>query len=129
MKIKEAAIITGISENNLRYYEKIGLIPKIQKDVSGVRDYSEEDIRWIKFILKFKKTGAKLEYIKEYMHLAYLNEDTKEKRRSILLNVENELETQIEHLQYCLNTVRYKIKNYDDLCNPETEKNNEWNQG
>lgn len=122
MKIKEAAIITGISENNLRYYEKIGLIPKIQKDVSGVRDYSEEDIRWIKFILKFKETGAKLEYIKEYMHLAYLNEDTKEKRRSILLNVENELETQIEYLQGCLNIVRYKIKNYDDLCNPETEK-------
>lgn len=122
MKIKEAAIITGISENNLRYYEKIGLIPKIQKDVSGVRDYSEEDIRWIKFILKFKETGAKLEYIKEYMHLAYSNEDTKEKRRSILLNVENELETQIEHLQDCLNIVRYKIKNYDDLCNPETEK-------
>lgn len=59
MKIKEAAIITGISENNLRYYEKIGLIPKIQKDVSGVRDYSEEDIRWIKFILKFKETGGK----------------------------------------------------------------------
>lgn len=56
------------------------------------------------------------------MHLAYSNDDTKEKRRNILLNVENELETQIEHLQDCLNIVRYKIKNYDDLCNPETEK-------
>ena len=56
------------------------------------------------------------------MHLAYLNEDTKEKRRSILLNVENELEIQIEYLQDCLNIVKYKIKNYDDLCNPETEK-------
>lgn len=122
MKIKEAAKITGISENNLRYYEKIGLIPKIKKDKSGIRDYSEEDIRWIKFILKFKETGAKLEYIKEYMHLAYSNDNTKEKRRDILLNIENELEAQIAHLQDCLNIVKYKIKNFDELCNPETEK-------
>lgn len=122
MKIKEASILTGISENNLRYYEKIGLIPKIKKDESGIRDYSEEDIRWIKFILKFKETGAKLEYIKEYMHLAHSNDDTKEKRRNILLNIENDLETQIANLQDCLNIVRFKIKNFDDLCNPETEK-------
>ncbi|MGN8912740.1 hypothetical protein [Anaerofustis butyriciformans] len=38
------------------------------------------------------------------------------------MNVENELEIQIEYLQDCLNIVKYKIKNYDDLCNPETEK-------
>lgn len=122
MKIKEAAKTTGISANNLRYYEKIGLIPKIKKDKSGIRNYSEQDIRWINFISKFKETGAKLEYIIEYMNLAYSNEDTKEKRRNILLHIENDLETQIEHLQDCLNIIKYKIKNYDELCNPETEK-------
>lgn len=77
MKIKEAVKITGISANNLRYYEKIGLIPKIKKDKSGIRNYSEQDIKWINFISKFKETGAKLEYIIEYMNLAYSNEDTK----------------------------------------------------
>lgn len=121
LEIKEAAEKTGISANNLKYYEKLGLIPKIQKDKSGIRNYSERDIRWIRFVIKFKETGAKLEHIIEYMNLAYMDIDTKYERKKILLNIESDLVLQIEHLQECLDVIRRKIENYDELCNPITE--------
>lgn len=41
MNIKEAAKVTGISIDNLRYYERIGLIPEVPRTSSGIRDYDE----------------------------------------------------------------------------------------
>ena len=55
MTIKEASKLTGVSIDNLRYYERIGLIPPVPRTKSGIRDYDEISIRWIEFIKKFKK--------------------------------------------------------------------------
>ena len=87
MTIKEAAERTGISIDNLRYYERIGLIPPIPRNKSGIRDYDERAISWIEFVMKFKKSGASLESIIEYLKLAGSKDDTKEARREILLQV------------------------------------------
>ena len=47
MTIKEASKLTGVSIDNLRYYERIGLIPPVPRTKSGIRDYDEISIRWI----------------------------------------------------------------------------------
>ena len=99
MTIKEAAERTGISIDNLRYYERIGLIPPIPRNKSGIRDYDERAISWIEFVMKFKKSGASLESIIEYLKLAGSKDDTKEARREILLEVKENLTSQIERLQ------------------------------
>ena len=60
MTIKEVSERTGISIDNLRYYERIGLIPPIPRNKSGIRDYDEIAIHWITFVLKFSiKSPAK----------------------------------------------------------------------
>ena len=61
MTIKDAAKRTGISTDNLRYYERIGLLPPIPRNKSGIREYDERAIHWIEFVMKFKKAGASLE--------------------------------------------------------------------
>ena len=58
MTIKEASRITGVSTDNLRYYERIGLIPKIKKNESGIRDYDDADIGMIELVVRFKSAGA-----------------------------------------------------------------------
>ena len=50
MKIAEVSKLLDISADTLRYYERIGLIPKIHRDKSGNRDYTELNCKWIKFI-------------------------------------------------------------------------------
>ncbi|NMS89980.1 MerR family transcriptional regulator [Clostridioides difficile] len=122
MTIKEASKRTGISVDNLRYYERIGLIPPIPKNKSGIRDYDERAIHWIEFVMKFKKAGASLEAIIEYVRLACSDDDTKEVRREILIEVKEGLTTQINKLQECLDVVEYKVENYYNLCDPVTQQ-------
>lgn len=84
MIIKEASKITGISVDNLRYYERIGLIPPVPRTESGIRDYDAMSLRWIDFAMKFKRAGVPLESIIEYMRLAMEGDHTKAARREIL---------------------------------------------
>lgn len=59
MTIGEFSVITGISAYTLRYYEKKGLL-RVNRDSGGRRDYSEDDIEWVKFIRRLKDTGMLL---------------------------------------------------------------------
>lgn len=128
MTIKEVSERTGISIDNLRYYERIGLIPRIPRNKSGIRDYDERAIQWIEFVMKFKRAGASLDSIIEYINLAGDKNDTKESRREILLEVKDNLTDQIERLQECLNNIEFKLENYYDLCEPITrEMMQAWN--
>lgn len=122
MTIKEAAERTGVSIDNLRYYERIGLIPAIPRNKSGVRVYDEKAIHWIEFVLKFKQAGASLETIIEYIHLAESDYDSREARRNILFEIENDLQQKISRLQECLEITKYKIENYNNLCDPLTKQ-------
>lgn len=47
MNIKKAAELSGIKTDNIRYYERIGLIPKITRTESGIRNFTEANIRKI----------------------------------------------------------------------------------
>ena len=116
MTIKEVSEITGVSIDNLRYYERIGIIPEIPRNKSGIRNYNEESIKWIELILKFKKSGMSLEDIKRYIELASLGDSTKKERREILINLKESLEERIKELQECLEVTTYKINNYYGLC-------------
>ena len=127
MTIKEAAEKTGVSIDNLRYYERIGLIPPIPRNKSGIREYDERALHWINFVLKFKKAGASLEEIIEYVNLAQSDDNTKEARRKILLDIKRKLQEKIDKLNECMDTTNYKIENYNDLCDPITQEMiNQW---
>lgn len=119
MTIKEASKKTGISIDNLRYYERIGLIPPIPRNKSGIREYDNQTIHAILNVMKFKKTGMSLESIIEYMKLAHSDSSTQSIRREMLLELRNSLETKISELQECLTVTNHKIENlYDvsDFC-------------
>lgn len=122
MTIKEVSEITGVSIDNLRYYERIGIIPEVPRNKSGIRDYNEESIKWIELILKFKKSGMSLENIKKYIRLSSLGESTKKERREILIDLKESLEEKIRELNECLELTTYKINNYYDLCDLEINK-------
>ena len=122
MTIREAAKITGISIDNLRYYERIGLVPEVPRTESGIRNYDEMAINWIEFAMRFKKAGVPLESIREYIQLAIQGESTKEARREILLETKAELEKRMYDIQETLDVINYKVDTYEKKCEPVTNE-------
>lgn len=122
MTIKEVSEITGISIDNLRYYERIGLILPVPRTKSGIRNYDEMSIHWIEFAMRFKKAGVSLEAIHKYIQLALQGESTKETRRDILLETKAELEKKMCDIQQTMDVINYKIDNYDQKCEPITNE-------
>lgn len=122
MTIKEAAQRTGISIDNLRYYERIGLIPEVPRTESGIRNYDEMSISWIEFAMRFKKAGVSLEAIREYIQLALRGLSTKDARLEILLETKAELEKKMHDMQETLDVVNYKIDTYEQKCEPITNE-------
>lgn len=120
MTIKQAAEKAGISIDNLRYYERIGLIPAVPRSTSGIRDYDEMTLSWIDFVMRFKRGGMALEAIREYVQLALKGEGTKPARKEILLEAKENLKAKMAEIQESLDVINYKLDTYDQACGPIT---------
>lgn len=65
--IKQTADQTGVSEDTIRYYEKIALLPRAERRDNGHRVYREEDLRTIRLLSCLKKTGMPLEEMRPFL--------------------------------------------------------------
>ena len=127
MTIKEASEKTGISVDNLRYYERIGLIPEVPRSASKIRNYDDVTLSWIDFVMRFKRGGMALESIREYVQLAMEGEETKPARKEILLETKEQLEIKLVEIQESLDVISYKLDTYDQRCGPVTiDMVNDW---
>ena len=122
MTIKEAAEMTGISVDNLRYYERIGMIPPVPRTASGIRDYNGMTLHWIEFVMRFKQAGVPLEGIIEYMKMAEGGKQTENARRTILEETRDAIEAKIDELMQCRDIVQYKLDNYYNVVAPQTRE-------
>jgi DNA-binding transcriptional MerR regulator len=84
MNIKKVSEQTGVSADTIRYYERIGLLPRVRRNKSGVRDFSEQDIAALEFIRCFRSAGMSVESLIEYMSLVEEGEGTEKARMKIL---------------------------------------------
>ena len=71
MKIGEFASQVGVSTDTLRYYEKHALLTATSRTQSGYRDYSQSDLKQMKFILRAKNVGFSLSEIKELLQIKF----------------------------------------------------------
>ncbi len=85
MKIAEVSEQFGMSVDTLRYYERVGLIPPVNRNVSGIRDYSELDLRRVDFIKCMRSAGLPIEVLIEYVALVQQGDATIEARKEILV--------------------------------------------
>lgn len=65
--VKEASMLTGVTEQNIRYYEKKGLLAPERNRKNSYREYSERDIERLKMILLFRKLDMPLAEIKNLL--------------------------------------------------------------
>ena len=102
----------GLSADTLRYYEKIGLLPKVKRDESRMRVYNVEDISRLKFIQRAQKMNFRLD---EISTLLAMRESPQRARKSVRQLTEKklaEIEAQLGELKYLRNELRLLI----NLC-------------
>lgn len=114
MNIKKVSEQTGVSADTIRYYERIGLLPRVRRNKSGIRDFSEQDIATLEFIRCFRRAGMSVESLIEYMNLVEQGEGTEEARMHLLQEQRDKLDTRIDELIATRNRMDYKIKNYQN---------------
>lgn len=78
MNTKEVVEFMGLSQDTLRYYEKVGAIPPVERNQNGYRDYRTNDLNWIYLVKNLRLAGVKIELLIEFCKLGQLpsNEDT-----------------------------------------------------
>ena len=115
--IAEVAEKTNLTAHTLRYYEKEGLLPFVDRSDSGNRDFKAKDLEWLELICCLKNTGMPIKKIKEYIGLCLKGDDTIDVRRQIFTNHRQDVIEQIAELQKNLDKINCKINYYDSACN------------
>jgi MerR family transcriptional regulator, aldehyde-responsive regulator len=118
MTISEVSRAYNLSQDTLRYYERIGLIPTVNRRKSGIRDYSEEDCRWIEFAKCMRDAGLPIEVLIEYLALFQQGDATIEARKALLTEQRDQLIARIEEMQNTLERLNYKIDSYEQAVIP-----------
>jgi DNA-binding transcriptional MerR regulator len=119
--IKEVAEKFNISPHTLRYYEKERLIPSIHRENNGHRRYNDTDLEWIQIVCCMRATGMSITYIKKYIDLCLLGENTVPERRQIILCQKDIIEKHIKEYEEVLTVVNRKLKYYNLLTESENE--------
>ena len=113
MKIAEVSEKYGLSADTLRYYERVGLIPTVNRNDSGIRDYNELDLRRVDFIKCMRGAGLPVEVLIEYVALVQQGDKTIEARKEILKEQRDLVSARLAEMQKTLDLLDHKIKVYE----------------
>ncbi len=115
MKIQEVSEKYSLSADTLRYYERVGLIPPVTRTLSGIRNYSDLDMRRVEFIKCMRSAGLPIEVLIDYVGLVQKGDSTIETRKDILKEQRGQLITRMDEMQKTLDILNHKIQVYESL--------------
>ena len=111
--VGEMAKMLDVPASTLRYYDKEGLLPFVERSPGGIRMFQESDYGWLKIISCLKKAGMSLKDIREYINLALQGDETIEQRLELFYKQREILQAQMAELQETLDTLDYKCWYYE----------------
>ena len=113
MTITEVSEKYLLSQDTLRYYERVGLISQVNRTKSGIRDYTEESCKWIELAKCMRLAGVPIETLIEYCALTLQGDSTITARKDLLVIERKKLEEKMEDMQKTLERLNYKIDRYE----------------
>lgn len=115
MKIAEVSKKYGVSSDTLRYYERVGLLHRVPRNASGVRDYGEADCARIEFVKCMRNAGVPIETLIEYLQLYEQGNETAPQRKALLIEQRDLVQQRIDAMQEGLNRLNAKIDSYETV--------------
>ena len=113
MTMKEVCEKFHISPDTLRYYERAGAIPPVNRTQSGIRDYTQQDIDCVENALCMRNAGVPVEMVARSIKLCQQGDETFAARRDLLQEARSQILRQIEKYQEELERLNYKISRYE----------------
>lgn len=114
MTIKEVSEKYNISADTLRYYERVKMIPPVTRTAGGIRDYQEEDLRWVELAISMRNSGLPIETMIDYLALFQQGDETIPARLELLRGQMEILEEQKKNIEETMSRLSYKIEHYEE---------------
>ena len=113
--IKEVSEKLGVSEHTLRFWAKSGLFPFVERDENNIRQFSDNDLEWVKIVKCLRSVGTDNKSIKRYIDLCIIGDSTIPERYQIIQDTKAKAQQKMIELQQQLNLLDYKEKFYQNL--------------
>ncbi|MBQ1157754.1 MerR family transcriptional regulator [Streptomyces sp. A73] len=110
--ISEVAAFSGLSAHTLRWYERIGLMPHVDRSHTGQRRFSNRDLNWLEFVGKLRLTGMPVADMVRYAEMVRQGETTVAERQALLETTRKDVLARIAELHDTLAVLDYKIDHY-----------------
>lgn len=111
--VGETAKILNVAPSTLRYYDKEGLLPFVERSNGGIRVFREKDFNWLFIVECLKKSGLSIKDIKRYIDLSLSGDETIQERLELFQKQREKVMTQIADLQNTLDILNYKCWYYE----------------
>ncbi|MBM6811261.1 MerR family transcriptional regulator [Faecalitalea cylindroides] len=120
--VGEMARFLNVSASTLRYYDKEGLLPFVERSNSGIRMFSDKDYEWLKIIECLKKSGLSIKEIRSYIDMTKRGDDSLEERLQLFEERKKDVERQMKELQETLDLLKYKCWYYEMAIQDQSEE-------
>ncbi|WP_086347579.1 MerR family transcriptional regulator [Candidatus Enterococcus clewellii] len=114
MNIKQVADMFDLTVETIRYYERVGVIPPVERDKNGYRIFKKRDLNWVFLAKSLRNAGLSIESLIEFAALSQLKDDKRLAQKDILNEQLNELNDKLEEMMRVRNLLEYKIDTYDE---------------
>lgn len=111
--VGKMAKMLSIPTSTLRYYDKQGLLPFVERSPGGMRVFQASDYEWLKIIECLKKAGMPLKSIRKYIEYAIQGDETLDQRLELFQKQREVLQAQMEDLRQTMETLEFKCWYYE----------------
>ncbi len=115
MTIAEVSKKYDITPDTLRYYERVGLLTDVPRNLNGIRNYDEQACKRIEFVKCMRNAGVEIEILIEYMSLFGQGKTTVKARKNLLEEQREKLLEKQKHIEETLKRLDYKIELYKEI--------------
>ncbi|MFS0869070.1 MerR family transcriptional regulator [Paenibacillus xylanilyticus] len=120
--ISEVAKELNLTVYTLRYYDKEGLMPFVERTPSGVRKFKDSDIDFLKIIQCLKLTGMPIKDIKDFIEWCSEGDSTLQERYDMFIERKASVEAQLEELRKTMEVIEHKCAYYKTALEAGTEE-------
>ncbi|GHH83766.1 MerR family transcriptional regulator [Kitasatospora indigofera] len=109
----EVERISGLSSEDLLWYEELGLIDSVSREPGGQRVYSASNLRWLEFLNRLRSTGMPVQEMGHYVELAQAGDHTVGERRDLLAGHRRRVLAHAEELAATVHYLDWQIDFYE----------------
>ena len=121
--VGEMAKILGIPASTLRYYDKEGLLPFVERSSGGIRMFTEKDHEWLKVIECLKQSGLSIKDIRNFISMVIQGDESSLAKRLTLFQARRDaVKKQIKDMQETLELLEFKCWYYEQAIQDGTEE-------